>query len=192
MKHTSQRGRPRNAGIEPTVFAATLTLLSEVGYEGVSIDGVASAAGVSRPTVYARWANKRELVVAALASAGPPLVPGISDDPTERLVALVAGLVVALSAAPHGRAVLAIHALATPGGALHADLERHYWAPRADAFAAAVANAREAGLIGGEIDDDTVRDALFGPPIYRWLVTGAPTTEDGVNTSVRAAIRGLG
>src|SRR5260370_26448981 len=42
------------------------TLFMERGFDGTSIDAVAEAAGVSKPTVYARYRNKRDLFAAVL------------------------------------------------------------------------------------------------------------------------------
>jgi len=41
-------------------------LFMERGFEGTSIDAVAEAAGVSKPTVYARYSDKRDLFAAVL------------------------------------------------------------------------------------------------------------------------------
>ena len=46
---------------------ATVRLLATEGVARTSMDRVAAAAGVSKVTVYSRWAGKNELVGAALA-----------------------------------------------------------------------------------------------------------------------------
>jgi AcrR family transcriptional regulator len=45
-----------------------LALLAELGYERMSVDAVAAAAGVSKPTIYRRWAGKHEMVADAIRS----------------------------------------------------------------------------------------------------------------------------
>src|SRR5260370_41812396 len=45
---------------------AATTLFMERGFDGTSIDAVAEAAGVSKPTVYARYRDKRDLFAAVL------------------------------------------------------------------------------------------------------------------------------
>src|SRR4030088_208939 len=42
------------------------SLFMERGFDGTSIDAVAEAAGVSKPTVYARYRDKRDLFAAVL------------------------------------------------------------------------------------------------------------------------------
>jgi AcrR family transcriptional regulator len=54
-----------------------LTLLVEVGYDQLSIESVAAAAGVGKPTIYRRYAGKTALVAAAVehrAASAPPAV----------------------------------------------------------------------------------------------------------------------
>jgi AcrR family transcriptional regulator len=69
------RGRPRDAGRDLAILDATLRLLVEVGYDQLSIESVASEAGVGKPTVYRRYAGKAALVAAAVehrAASVPP------------------------------------------------------------------------------------------------------------------------
>ena len=53
----------------------------EQGYDGMSMEAVASAAGVGKPTIYRRYATKRELVVAAVSSLAEsmPTPPDTGD-----------------------------------------------------------------------------------------------------------------
>jgi AcrR family transcriptional regulator len=55
---------------------ATLDVLSEVGYERMTVNAVAARAGAGKATVYRRWASKAELVVDAVTHrAGPVTSP---------------------------------------------------------------------------------------------------------------------
>lgn len=63
-------GRPRDHAREAELLAVAYAVLLERGYEGVTFEEVARRARASKPTLYRRWKNKRELVVAAL-KAGP-------------------------------------------------------------------------------------------------------------------------
>ncbi|HTY33221.1 TetR/AcrR family transcriptional regulator, partial [Mycobacterium sp.] len=50
---------------EAELLAVTLRLLEEHGYDGLTVDAVASEARASKATVYRRWPSKAELVLAA-------------------------------------------------------------------------------------------------------------------------------
>lgn len=60
-------GRPRDPGVEEAVLRATLRRMAADGYVRMSVDAIAAEAGVSKPTVYRRWAGKADLATAALA-----------------------------------------------------------------------------------------------------------------------------
>lgn len=65
---TQKRGRPRSVEVDQGILRATLTLMRENGYAGMSIEAIASEAGVSKPTIYLRYpGGKSELATAALA-----------------------------------------------------------------------------------------------------------------------------
>src|SRR5262249_48564442 len=62
-------GRPRSEKAHKAVMRSTLKLLERVGFNELSIEAVASRAGVGKATIYRWWPNKAELVIAAFASA---------------------------------------------------------------------------------------------------------------------------
>ena len=59
-------GPPVCAPRSPDVLDTVLDLLREVGYDRLTIDGVAARARVSKATIYRHWPGKAELVAAAL------------------------------------------------------------------------------------------------------------------------------
>lgn len=61
-------GRPRDRQIDDAVITATLEVLNESGYSGLSFEEVARRAGTSRPAVYRRWSGRARLVLAAIAA----------------------------------------------------------------------------------------------------------------------------
>lgn len=58
-------GRPRDSRIDHAVLQAVRQLLTDVGYDGFTIDDVAAHAAVSRAAIYRRFDSKAELVFAA-------------------------------------------------------------------------------------------------------------------------------
>jgi AcrR family transcriptional regulator len=70
---TSRRpGRPRSEQAEQAIIEATLDLFAEQGFDGVCVEAVAARAGVGKATIYRRWPNKEELLLAALGSMKSP------------------------------------------------------------------------------------------------------------------------
>lgn len=70
-----QRG-PRSQHVVATVRAATIAELARVGVHGLTIDGVAKAANVSRTTIYRRWPSK----IALLAAVVEPSLQRYDED----------------------------------------------------------------------------------------------------------------
>jgi AcrR family transcriptional regulator len=68
-------GRPRDTSRDLAIRDATLALLTEVGYEQLSMEAVASRSGAAKTTIYRRYRDKAALVAAAVehrSQATPP------------------------------------------------------------------------------------------------------------------------
>lgn len=82
-------GRPRDASIDDRVLGATRELLVELGWDELSVRGIAARAGVGRSTIDRRWSSKAELVLHAILGSTPDLGPfeGADTDGWVRWVA---------------------------------------------------------------------------------------------------------
>ena len=74
-------GNRRSKESDQAIMDAAHKLLRERGYEGLNFDSLAREAGVSRPTVYRRWASKSELLedIAYGTREADPIVLAGSD-----------------------------------------------------------------------------------------------------------------
>jgi AcrR family transcriptional regulator len=63
--------RRRGKVLEKAILDATIEQLRTVGYVGLTMEGVAAEAGTGKAALYRRWANRDELVTAALAAVLP-------------------------------------------------------------------------------------------------------------------------
>ncbi len=61
-----RRGRPRDPEAEPRIRRYAVQLLLERGFDKMTVDDVAEAAGVGKATIYRRWASKEQLANDAL------------------------------------------------------------------------------------------------------------------------------
>lgn len=64
-------GRPRDPQVDRAVMEATFALLAEAGYDGLTIEAVAHAAGVSKNAIYRRWPDKVAMVLDAIRTMAP-------------------------------------------------------------------------------------------------------------------------
>lgn len=85
----AKAGRPRDTRVDDRILSATRELLVEHGWEGLSVRGVATHAGVGRGTIDRRWSSKAELVLHAILGSTPDLGPfeGVDRDGWVRWVA---------------------------------------------------------------------------------------------------------
>ena len=83
----AKRGRPRDASVDESVLQVTLAELASVGYQRMSIDGIAARAGFSKPTIYRRWPNKPSLAISAIAELVAAEPPELTGDPLTDVVA---------------------------------------------------------------------------------------------------------
>ncbi|MBV1855175.1 TetR/AcrR family transcriptional regulator [Catellatospora tritici] len=73
-------GRPREERVTGAVLSAVLDLVTEQGIGAVTMDAVATRAGVSKPAIYRRWPGKHELFIAAAETRiGMLSVPDLGD-----------------------------------------------------------------------------------------------------------------
>jgi len=80
MTNPRGRGRPRSTENDDALLEAAAAILREAGYARMSMEGVAAAAGVSKPTLYLRYASKAELVVAVLVHLRVGGAPALRGD----------------------------------------------------------------------------------------------------------------
>jgi AcrR family transcriptional regulator len=91
-------GRPRDSSRDLAILDATLSLLTEVGYEQLSMEAVAGRSGAAKTTIYRRYPDKAALVAAAVerrAPAKPP--PPAGESLREDLHSLTAWLARSIS-----------------------------------------------------------------------------------------------
>jgi AcrR family transcriptional regulator len=70
--------RRRGAVLERAILDAALEQLSTVGWNGLTMEGVAAGAQTGKAAVYRRWPSKEDLVADAL-QAGLPLIEAAPD-----------------------------------------------------------------------------------------------------------------
>ena len=68
-------GRPKDMEKRTAVLEAAMALFPSRGYDGVSMDAIAQAAGVSKLTVYSHFADKEALFAAAVTECCAQLLP---------------------------------------------------------------------------------------------------------------------
>lgn len=167
-------GRPRDPDADRAIVAATLAVLAERGFAGLTIAQVASLAGVSRPTIYRRWAGREDLVVDALAATVPVQDPVDTGDLVDDIETVVRQAVDGLGGSSVGPLVIGVLAASAQNPVLAEALAERYLAPRLDVVTELIERGQHSGALRADLSPELVRDLFLGPLVYRWLVTGAP------------------
>jgi len=184
------RGRPRSPAHDTAILDAALHLLAGEGYARMTIDAVATRAGVSKATVYLRYRSKADLATAALAHLRESAGPERTADLRQYLVALLRMMRLNVERA----SVMALVGvcLAEEGRTpelLELFRERSV-RPRRDDVMRALLEARAGGAVRAEVDLDAVVDLLLGALHSRYL-SGEPAPEGWEEDLVDVVLGGL-
>ena len=170
----SDRGRPRDPDMDETILRATVELLSEVGYVGLTVADVARRAGVSKPAIYRRWSQKSQLVVEAMVTQMRPGKDNESGSAASDLLALTEQLLSLLTLTPFGRVLPGLVAEMAADPALAASYRDLIIKPNQRQWRAAVERGIASGEMSPETDVDLVVNMLVGPLYFSLLITGDP------------------
>jgi AcrR family transcriptional regulator len=181
--HGNRHGRSEPA--RRAVLSAADDLLVERGFAGVTMEGIAARAGVSKQTIYRWWRSKTEVLIDTyLDDAAQHLTPPDHGDLDRDLRAYLRRLARFLTKADSGAVFRAL-----VGQAQHdADIAEAVRARCLDEQRARdrlpLERAVARGELAAELDLDIAVDELVGPLYYRVLVTGAPVGASFVDTLV--------
>jgi AcrR family transcriptional regulator len=114
MAKSEHRGRvagraggraPRGNATTEALRGAVRRMLEELGYQALTMEGVAARSGVAKTSIYRRWPSKAEMVFDLMLHSSDELPPledqgSLADD-----IDVLAGRIVALVAGPLGRRI---------------------------------------------------------------------------------------
>ena len=166
------RGRPRSEQADEAIVGATLRLLAEQGIGGLTIEGVAAAAGVGKTTIYRRWETKEELIVAAVSRLAPPGDPPDTGSVEGDFAALAAGQRRRVEGTPLVTAAPRVLAEAAQHPEIRAGFIAAVIEPVRAAIRTIVVRGIERGELRDDVDVEALVDVMHAIPIYRLLLSG--------------------
>lgn len=187
-------GRPgvkRNEASRQAILDAAFTLLEEDGFDRLSIEGVASRAGVGKTTVYRWWTGKGALVVEAFLARVEPLIAFTGtgsprDDHLQQMRALAA-----LYRGPTGRLVRQMIGAGQHDEAMREAFVSGFLEPRREQARRVFVRGVAAGEFVTSLDPDVAIDALYAPIYYRLLVSGGAIDDAFLTSHADLVMRGL-
>lgn len=146
-----------------------MRLLAEVGYDEVTVDAVASAAGTGKATVYRRWPTPLELIADVIASPGTG--PPTPDSGSLRgdLRALLRELAAFLDGM-HGAAARSVLSASVQQPALAHALRTGLTDPWRQAITHAWQRAADRGDLAPMVDLPLAIEATSAPVFQRWAL----------------------
>jgi AcrR family transcriptional regulator len=178
----------RSARVREAILAATFSELVDSGYAALSVEAVASRAGVNKTTIYRRWPTLDDLLVDALMEWSHDAFPGQDTGSIETdLLALGRQLADVLNGGV-GRQVVALVLTAGLRSARLHETTRRYFDHQAERALPAVARAIDRGELPADCDANALLTTFRAPLFYRMVTTGDPIDEDLITQAVRVAL----
>lgn len=193
-------GRPRSAQAHKAIIDATLELLAEEGYQGLSIEAVAARAGVGKTTIYRRWSSKEELVMEAIRQVQIDVPVMDTGNFRNDLAALLKTVYQGFMAHPYpflGKLVLEFIGEYQTKPEIFQDALTQLIFPRFQRFFHMVEQAQAREEIRGDIDPELVLDLVAGSLYFRWIMrnlmpTSSTSPVDWIEQVIDAIMQGIG
>lgn len=160
------QGRPRDPLCDVAIIQAALELLADGGYGALTMEAVASRAGVGKATLYRRFAGKDELVVEAVASLTETPDPDHDIGVRDELVTLLEAIR-RKSDSLAGRIFPRLVGESADYPELMQRYREQVLLPRRERFAGVLRRGMQEGLLRGDLDVEHAIDLLVGPMAYR-------------------------
>jgi AcrR family transcriptional regulator len=153
-------------------------MVAAEGVSSLSIEGIATNAGVSKTAIYRRWSSTDEIVVDAVARIAETVEVPDTGHLRDDLVEGVSGLRRLVSDTRAG----AIFPWLVSEIANRSDVGARYFStvvqPRRLALMQVIRGAQDRGEIDSELDIETAVDMVTGPVILRRMTGRIDTTDD--------------
>lgn len=159
------------------IRAAILRLLGEVGYSALTMDAVASEAGVGKATIYRRWRTKEELVIDTVSDLNAAEAVHTDTGSLDGDLRAILRSLVALVNSPAGAATQALLSSMQHQPALAEAFRDGPMAVWRAAFDAVWERAEQRGEIQPGMSGSLLAEAIGAPIVQRWLVNGEPVDD---------------
>ena len=183
----NRHGRSEAARV--AILEAADNLLVERGFAGVTMEGIAAAAGVAKQTIYRWWRSKTDVLMDAFLDdvaevPTPPTRGSLEEDLKQHLRAL-ANL---LADSDTGTVFRALHAESQHDSALALRLRTEFIEPQRIRDLVPFQHALQRGELSPQFDVEAAAEELVSPIYYRVLVSGQPVSPLYVEGLVRRAL----
>ena len=189
------RGRPRSPRTHLAILQATSDLILDVGYEKLTIEGVAARAGVGKQTIYRWWPSKAALVSEAVLTGALLTSSAVLTDTGDLRADLSAWLAQQATALGDPRALWVVRAAAAAAADDERDAEqlyRRFTGPTHQALVTRMSTGIDTVEVRPDADVQAAADALLGALLYFALARHEPITARRTHALLDLVLSGIG
>lgn len=185
-------GRPRNTDVEPRSYVAVLELFGQHGWAGLSLEAVASHAGIGKSAIYLRWKTKRDLLLEAVRDFETRHVSPVDDgQPLREYLIEYCIARGRLLLGPHGPTMLNIASAAIANPEDFQEIRRESITRGTLPIAARILR----GVIDGELPEDTdsgqLLDMIEGALVFHLVIAPLGATRDELGADLERYVTTL-
>jgi AcrR family transcriptional regulator len=188
-----RRGRPRDPGADRRILTAARAVAADVGIQGSSMSAIADRSGVGKPTIYLRWANRHELMLAALADLRGAVVTEHTGSTREDLLRCLLEDRETLVTGHDARFLRSALFECETDAEIAQQLETVVLGPRRERLVAILRRGVREGRVRSDVEPEGLADLLSGPLMRAMVVGGRAAVEDeALRAHVDVVVDGIG
>lgn len=191
MTEPARRGRPRDEAIDAAILDATIEELIAHGFSALSMEAVASRAGVAKTTLYRRWSSTKELAIAAMCTFQQRVAPPPEGSVRDQLVHLVDGMRRTWNDPRYAAIMRRITGDAVTNPEAYKQGRDRIIAPHLRMLDATLRRGVDEGVIRSDVDLVWVRQLLTSPIAAATLTLRGHMTKAQIEMTVDTVLRGL-
>jgi len=187
------RRRPggRTARVRKAIHQATLALLAEEGFAGVTLPAIARRAGVHKTTVYRSGSTPLELVQEALSGFESLALPDVDTGTWEGDVRAFVDARLELIRDPVAAGILrAVIGIGRPDS-VRAEWVDAFWKPREQRWRSPIEHAIERGELMPTAVEVPIVELVAGPLLLSHLATERPLADGEIDSLVATICAGV-
>lgn len=175
------------------ILGAALELGEELGFEGLTVEGISARSGIAKTTIYRRWPNVGAIVMDAFLAEVTRLAPIQTRATARESLSASMRLLARAYRGRLGKILKSLLGRAQADENLREAVRTRWVEPRRQVAREIVRKGMESGELRAGLDPDVVLDALYGPFYHRLLVPydNAPMSDAFIDTLVKTVFGGL-
>lgn len=177
VMYSKRPGRPRDETIDAKIVDALFELVEEQGLAAVTVDAIADRTGVSKATIYRRWASKEELLTDSVARLEDAVVFPDSGDIREDLLTGLSRVRLSMTKSTAGAVFPWLVGEVAKGSEIGRRFAEAVIIPGRRKMAERIRHAIEQGQLRSDLDVELAVDMLTGLALIQKLLGAVRATD---------------